>query len=126
MQMREFPAVFFAGQITGVEGYVESVAMGWLAGINAARLLTGQALVEPPTATAIGALANYVSHAEVKNFQPVNITFALLKPLDEQQKRRFRRKRDRRSFQVECGLKEWDSWLQEINFHNTAMPATAL
>jgi methylenetetrahydrofolate--tRNA-(uracil-5-)-methyltransferase len=125
MQMREFPAVFFAGQITGVEGYVESVAMGWLAGINAVRLLTGQALVEPPTATAIGALANYVSHTEVKNFQPVNITFALLKPLDEQQKRRFRRKRDRRSFQVECGLKEWDSWLQEINFQTTAMPATA-
>jgi methylenetetrahydrofolate--tRNA-(uracil-5-)-methyltransferase len=126
MQMREFPAVFFAGQITGVEGYVESVAMGWLAGINAARLLTGQSLVEPPTTTAIGALANYVSHAEVKNFQPVNITFALLKPLDEQQRRRFRRKRDRRSFQVECGLKEWDSWLQEIDFQKTAVPATAL
>ncbi|HEV7396989.1 MAG TPA: methylenetetrahydrofolate--tRNA-(uracil(54)-C(5))-methyltransferase (FADH(2)-oxidizing) TrmFO, partial [Pyrinomonadaceae bacterium] len=126
MQMREFPAVFFAGQITGVEGYVESVAMGWLAGINAARRLTGQSLVEPPTTTAIGALANYVSHAEVKNFQPVNITFALLKPLDEQQRRRFRRKRDRRSFQVECGLKEWDSWLQEIDFQKTAVPATAL
>ena len=126
LQMRSVPSLFFAGQITGVEGYVESVAMGWLAGVNAARLLSGEVPVNAPTSTAIGALAHYVSHAEIKNFQPVNITFALLKPLDEQQKRRFRRKRDRRSFQVEVGLKEWDSWLQEIDLQTTALPATAL
>ena len=114
MQMRDHPSVFFAGQITGVEGYVESVAMGWLAGTNAARLVNKQSLVEAPVNSAIGALAHYVSSAEVKNFQPVNITFALLPPLDEQQKRRVRRKRDRHSLQVELALKEWDAWLQEI------------
>lgn len=126
MQMRETPKVFFAGQITGVEGYVESVAMGWLAGINAARLLNGQTLVEAPLAGAIGALAHYVSHAEVKNFQPVNITFALLKPLEEHQKRRLKRKRDRRNLQVELALKEWNSWLQEIDFQNAAAPAAVV
>src|ERR1700704_330750 len=68
MQMRERGKVFFAGQITGVEGYVESVAMGWLAGVNAARLAANQRLIEAPAASATGALARYVSHAEVNNF----------------------------------------------------------
>src|ERR1700704_3968568 len=77
MQMRERPTTFFAGQITGVEGYVESVAMGWLAGVNAVRFAKGQTLVKAPEGTAIGALARYVSTSETKNFQPVNITFAL-------------------------------------------------
>src|SRR6476659_938538 len=114
MQMRERPNIFFAGQITGVEGYVESVAMGWLAGVNAARLAADEHLVQAPRLSAMGALARYVSRAETKNFQPVNITFALLEPLDEQDRRRFRRKRDRHQFQVELALKEWDIWLQEI------------
>ena len=113
MQMRERPNIFFAGQITGVEGYVESVAMGWLAGQNAARLASGRALISPPRLSAVGALARYVSNAETKNFQPVNITFALLEPLAEQDRRRIRRKRDRHQLQVELALKEWDTWLQE-------------
>jgi methylenetetrahydrofolate--tRNA-(uracil-5-)-methyltransferase len=116
MRMREVPNVFFAGQITGVEGYVESVAMGWLAGINAARLAFGEPLVEAPPQTATGALAHYVSHAETKNFQPVNITFALLPPLAEPQMRRVRNKRERRQLQVNHALKEWDAWLEE-NHH---------
>ncbi|HXM33830.1 MAG TPA: methylenetetrahydrofolate--tRNA-(uracil(54)-C(5))-methyltransferase (FADH(2)-oxidizing) TrmFO [Pyrinomonadaceae bacterium] len=116
MQMRERPPVFFAGQITGVEGYVESVAMGWLAGVNAALLAAGRTPVRAPNGTAIGALAHYVSSASVKNFQPINITFALLPPLTEQQRKRFRRKRDRRNLQVELALKEWDRWLHEIDF----------
>src|SRR5713226_362516 len=70
MQMRERPPVFFAGQITGVEGYVESVAMGWLAGVNAVRFTNGQTLVKAPVGTAIGALAHYVAGAKIKNFQP--------------------------------------------------------
>jgi methylenetetrahydrofolate--tRNA-(uracil-5-)-methyltransferase len=114
MQMREQPNIFFAGQITGVEGYVESVAMGWLAGQNAARLMTGQRLLQAPRLSAIGSLARYVSNAETKNFQPVNITFALLEPLTEQDRKRVRRKRDRHQLQVELALKEWDIWLQEI------------
>ena len=113
MQMRERPKVFFAGQITGVEGYVESVAMGWLAGVNAARLAFGREPVEAPQASATGALAHYVSHAETKNFQPVNITFALLPPLPEPAKRGSRKKRERRQLQVELALKEWDEWLTQ-------------
>ena len=123
MQMRDRPDVFFAGQITGVEGYVESVAMGWLAGVNAARLAANQTLVEAPPRSATGALARYVANTETKNFQPVNITFALLQQLDEQDRRRFRRKRDRHQFQVELALKEWNAWLQETKYQVTALQA---
>jgi methylenetetrahydrofolate--tRNA-(uracil-5-)-methyltransferase len=122
MQMRDREEVFFAGQITGVEGYVESVAMGWLAGVNAARLSFGRELIEAPLASATGALAHYVSHADSKNFQPVNITFALLPPLPEPVKRASRRKRERRQLQVELALKEWDEWLTQ-NTHKEAVGA---
>ena len=112
MQVRERPNLFFAGQITGVEGYVESVAMGWLAGVNAARLALDEELIEAPSRSATGALAHYVSHTEAKNFQPVNITFALLPPLPEPAKRQVRKKRERRQMQVDLGLKEWAEWLE--------------
>jgi methylenetetrahydrofolate--tRNA-(uracil-5-)-methyltransferase len=128
MQMRDRPQTFFAGQITGVEGYVESVAMGWLAGQNAARLSSGRVLIRAPRLSAMGALASYVSNAETKNFQPVNITFALLEPLAEQDRRRVRRKRDRHQLQVELALKEWDTWLnrlQETEDQSPALPAFA-
>ena len=114
MQMRSASNIFFAGQITGVEGYVESVAMGWLAGRNAARLLDGEELLIPPRPTAIGALASYVSSAETKNYQPVNITFALLEPLSPEQARSVRRKRDRHLLQVKLALKEWTEWLEKV------------
>jgi methylenetetrahydrofolate--tRNA-(uracil-5-)-methyltransferase len=112
MQVRERPNLFFAGQITGVEGYVESVAMGWLAGINAARLALDAELIEAPARSATGALAHYVSHAEATNFQPVNITFALLPPLPEPAKRGARKKWERRQLQVDLALKEWAEWLE--------------
>ncbi len=73
---------------------------------------SGQPLIQAPRLSAIGALARYVSNAETKNFQPVNITFALLEPLPEQDRKRVRRKRDRHQLQVELALKEWDTWLQ--------------
>lgn len=123
MQMRDRPQTFFAGQITGVEGYVESVAMGWLAGQNAARLLFGRPLINAPRLSAMGALARYVSNAETKNFQPVNITFALLEPLAEQDRRRVRRKRDRHQLQVELALKEWDTWLTRLHETQEQPPA---
>ncbi|HEY5404358.1 MAG TPA: methylenetetrahydrofolate--tRNA-(uracil(54)-C(5))-methyltransferase (FADH(2)-oxidizing) TrmFO [Pyrinomonadaceae bacterium] len=126
MQMRERANIFFAGQITGVEGYVESVAMGWLAGINAARLTRGEALIEAPSRSATGALARYVSQTETKNFQPVNITFALLPSLDEPEQRRIRKKRERRLLQVELALKEWDEWLQQNLNNVAAAPSLAI
>jgi len=125
MQMRERPNIFFAGQITGVEGYVESVAMGWLAGVNAARLSSGRALIQAPRLSAVGALARYVSRTETKNFQPVNITFALLEPLANDERRRARRKRDRHELQVNLALKEWDAWLQENQQQRPALQASA-
>jgi len=111
MQMRSASNLFFAGQITGVEGYVESVAMGWLAGNNAARHLQGEELLQAPPRSAIGALARYVSGAATKNYQPVNITFALLEPLSPEQARSVRRKRDRHLLQVKVALEEWDQWI---------------
>jgi len=113
MQMRERRNVFFAGQITGVEGYVESVAMGWLAGTNSARLAVNEPLIEAPMHSAIGSLARYVANADPKNFRPVNITFALLPPLAELQARRVRKKRERRELQIEFALREWDAWLEK-------------
>ena len=111
MQMRAHQNIFFAGQITGVEGYVESVAIGWLAGKNAARLVRHNELLEAPLRSAIGALARYVSSAETKNYQPVNITFALLEPLSDNERGSVKRKRDRHQLQVELALKEWNEWL---------------
>ena len=105
------PHLFFAGQITGVEGYVESVATGWLAGQNAVRILRSQPLLTAPWTSAIGALCRYVSNVETKNFQPVNITFGLLEPLPVELRKKYRNKRERHVIQVERALKDWDEWL---------------
>jgi methylenetetrahydrofolate--tRNA-(uracil-5-)-methyltransferase len=81
-QSRARPDLFFAGQISGVEGYVESAASGLVAGRNAACLITGDPVSSPPRTTALGALAYYVSHADPDHYQPSNITFGILPPLD--------------------------------------------
>ncbi len=81
-QTRTRPDLFFAGQISGVEGYVESAASGLLAGRNAARVAAGLAPLVAPRETAIGALAHYASHADPKHYQPSNITFGIMPPLD--------------------------------------------
>ncbi|MDR1605653.1 MAG: methylenetetrahydrofolate--tRNA-(uracil(54)-C(5))-methyltransferase (FADH(2)-oxidizing) TrmFO [Streptococcaceae bacterium] len=81
-QSKKQANLFFAGQMTGVEGYVESAASGLVAGINAARLFKGQAPVTFPETTAIGALPYYVTHANSKNFQPMNVNFGIIKALD--------------------------------------------
>ncbi|EGO63137.1 methylenetetrahydrofolate--tRNA-(uracil(54)-C(5))-methyltransferase (FADH(2)-oxidizing) TrmFO [Acetonema longum] len=82
LQMRNLARTFFAGQITGVEGYVESAATGLLAGMNAARLAAGKEPLIFPQSTAHGALVHYITHADVKNFQPMNINFGLMPPLE--------------------------------------------
>lgn len=106
------PNLFFAGQITGVEGYVESVATGWVAGRNAVNTLRGEPLITAPQTSAIGALCRYVSNVETKNFQPVNITFGLLEPLPPELRKKYRKKRERHTFQVERALKDWDDWIR--------------
>ena len=74
----------FAGQISGVEGYTESIATGMLAGIYAAALAQGEEPVPVPRGTALGSLVHYITHADAKDFQPANITFDLLEPLEEE------------------------------------------
>ena len=115
LQTKKQSNLFFAGQITGVEGYVESVGTGWLAGLNAARTLRNEGLITAPLSSAIGALCRYVSNVETKNFQPVNITFGLLAPVSEELRKKHRNKRERHCIQVELALKDWDEWLSGIN-----------
>jgi methylenetetrahydrofolate--tRNA-(uracil-5-)-methyltransferase len=90
LQLKKFPWIFLAGQITGVEGYVESSAMGILAGLNATRLVKGQALLVPPPTTAIGSLAAYVTRRADRPFQPMNVNFGLFPPLPGNPPRRQR------------------------------------
>src|SRR4029079_1890375 len=81
--------VFFAGQISGVEGYVESIATGLMAGVHAAALASGEQPRPFPRATALGSLCAYICGADARDYQPANITFDLLPPLDEGTRRRF-------------------------------------
>lgn len=114
LSTRTNPRLFFAGQITGVEGYVESVATGWLAGINAVRVSRDLPMLTAPQTSAIGALCRYVSNVETKNFQPVNITFGLLEPLPVELRKKYRNKRERHTIQVDRALVDWDAWLGGI------------
>ncbi len=82
-QLKARPNLFFAGQMTGVEGYVESAGSGLIAGINAARLALGEELLYFPHETALGAMARYITHTDAKNFQPMNVNFGLFPELGE-------------------------------------------
>lgn len=111
LRMKHHPNVIFAGQISGVEGYVESIATGLLAGMHAAALANGADPVPPPRPTAFGALVHYICHADQKNFQPANITFDLLQPLDEDTRRRVRDKKQRHAMVCQRALNELNEWL---------------
>jgi methylenetetrahydrofolate--tRNA-(uracil-5-)-methyltransferase len=107
LQMKAHPRVFFAGQICGVEGYVESIATGLMAGVHASALVTGSHPVPPPRATAFGSLTHYITHADARNFQPANITFDLLAPLEK----KIRDRKERHRMQCEKALLEFDEWV---------------
>jgi methylenetetrahydrofolate--tRNA-(uracil-5-)-methyltransferase len=110
LQMRTDPRILFAGQISGVEGYIEAMGTGFMAGVHAAEVALGRAPQSPPRGSAMGSLTNYIANADADNFQPMNITFALLPPLAEADRRRVRRKVDRHRLQVEMALKEFEVW----------------
>ena len=115
-QTRSRPDLFFAGQISGVEGYVESAASGLIAGRNAAALSRGEELRVPPRETAIGALAYYVSHAEPRSYQPTNITFGIMPPPVDAapgQERGAKRLKtmDRKQATSERALRALDEWI---------------
>jgi methylenetetrahydrofolate--tRNA-(uracil-5-)-methyltransferase len=109
-QVRKQPATFFAGQMSGVEGYVESAASGLVAGVNAARLAAGEAPLAPPRTTAIGALAYYVAHASPAHYEPSNITFGIMPPLD----RPPRDKLARKLALAERALRDLDEWKARV------------
>ena len=110
-QTRMRDDLFFAGQMSGVEGYVESAASGLIAGRNAAALLLGEAPSTPPRTTAIGALAYYASHADPKHYVPSNIAFGLIPPLEQ----RVKGKKDRNVAISERALKDLDTWSESTS-----------
>jgi methylenetetrahydrofolate--tRNA-(uracil-5-)-methyltransferase len=112
LQMKEHPRVLFAGQICGVEGYVESIAAGLMAGVHAAALAFGTNPVPLPRATAFGSLMNYITHSDPKKFQPANITFDLLPPLD----RKIRDRQERHRLQCQSALNEFETWAKSVAY----------
>lgn len=102
LQLRNEPRVFFAGQICGVEGYIESMATGLMAARHATAFAAGRELQPFPRTSALGSLCHYLTHAEPAHFQPANITFDLLPSLDEERRKRFRKDRKARHAEI-CG-----------------------
>ena len=110
LQMKQYPNIFFAGQICGVEGYVESIATGLMAGVHAAALAMNVEPVPPPRVTAFGSLVHYVTQANPRNFQPANLTFDLLPALD----RKVRDRKERHRMQCALALGALDTWVESI------------
>jgi len=107
LQTKSRPNLFFAGQMTGVEGYVESAAGGLVAGLNAARLALGQSPIEFPRETAIGSLMYYITHADPDHFQPMNVAFGLMPELEGD---KIRDKRMRKRAIAERALRVLAQW----------------
>jgi len=107
LQMKAHPRVLFAGQICGVEGYVESIATGLMAGVHAAAIAEGIEPVAAPRATAFGSLVHYVTQADARKFQPANITFDLLPAWET----KIRDRAERHRLQCQRALRELDGWL---------------
>ena len=118
-QVRERPSLFLAGQISGVEGYVESAASGLMAGLHAAALVRGETPRALPRTTALGALAHYVSHASPANYQPTNIAFGLLPSED----RPPRGRAARREALARRALAALDAWRAGEGGADGAAPA---
>ncbi len=112
LQLKEHPQIFIAGQLSGVEGYTESIAAGMLAGRYAAAIAHGTPPEAAPRPSAHGSLIHYITHADKKRFQPANITFDLLPPLEEDLRKNIRDKKERHRLQCERGLTAWSEWLR--------------
>jgi methylenetetrahydrofolate--tRNA-(uracil-5-)-methyltransferase len=117
LQLRARPDILIAGQLSGVEGYTESIASGLLAGRFAAALAHGRIPTPAPRLTANGSLSHYITHSEAKTFQPANITFDLLLPLEEELRRKIRDKKERHRIQCERALDAWSQWLALDEVH---------
>ena len=113
LQLKARPGLLIAGQLSGVEGYTESIASGMLAGIFAAEIVAGKSPQATPRASAHGSLMHYITHADAKKFQPANITFDLLPPLEEELRKTMRDKKERHRVQCERAMTAWREWLAE-------------
>ena len=111
-QLKNDPRIFFAGQITGVEGYVESAGSGLLAGIAAVHQLKGEPISVPPPETALGALMHHITNADVKHFQPMNVNYGLFPELPGRIK-----KKEKRGLLAERALAALDAWMKDIIHH---------
>ena len=107
LQLRGDDSVFIAGQLVGVEGYVESAATGILAGLNAARLAAGETLLVPPATTALGSLLRYITDRSRKDFQPMNSNYGLFPPLQEKKRRRGRERRAKMGERAQNDVERW-------------------
>ena len=110
LRLKKAPWLMFAGQLSGVEGYTESIATGLLAGLYAAALVRGEEPIAAPRASALGSLVHYIAHADPKDFQPANITFDLLEPLEEELRKKIRDKKERHRLVCERALAAFDDW----------------
>jgi len=110
LSLRRSPDVFIAGQLSGVEGYVESIATGFLAGLAVVHRSRQAGFAPPPRPTALGSLVHYITHAEAKNYQPANISFDLLPPLEGVPRRIARDRKARRDLQCHRALQELTRW----------------
>jgi methylenetetrahydrofolate--tRNA-(uracil-5-)-methyltransferase len=110
LRLKKEPRLMFAGQLSGVEGYTESIATGLLAGIYAASLMRGEEPIPAPRSSALGSLVHYITHADPRDFQPANITFDLLEPLEEELRKKVRDKKERHRLQCERALAAFDAW----------------
>jgi methylenetetrahydrofolate--tRNA-(uracil-5-)-methyltransferase len=112
LSLRVAPDVFIAGQLSGVEGYVECMATGFLAGLAIAQRVREGAFAPPPRTTALGSLVHYVTHADPRNYQPANISFDLLAPIEGLPRSVARDRRARRERQCARALEDLDRWWQ--------------
>ena len=114
LSFRTNPQIFIAGQLSGVEGYVECIATGLLAGVAMAHRARQEAFAPPPRTTALGSLVHYVTHASPRNYQPANIAFDLLPPMEGLPRQVARDRRARREKQCERALRDLQPWLENI------------
>jgi methylenetetrahydrofolate--tRNA-(uracil-5-)-methyltransferase len=124
LQLKAHPNILIAGQLSGVEGYTESIASGLLAGRYAASLARDVQPTPAPRLTANGSLTHYITHADAKKFQPANITFDLLVPLEEDLRKKIRDKKERHRIQCERALEAWNAWLNLSNLHQESVIST--
>ncbi len=110
LRLKDHPWLMVAGQLSGVEGYTESIATGLLAGLYAAQIARGIAPATAPRGSALGSLVHAITRADIKHFQPTNITFDLIQPLDDETRKKIRDKKERHRLQCERALAAFDQW----------------